>query len=276
MAWSRVFVQDQITLAPSLDLTFSASAEHNPYTGTETLPGARLGWRIDDRHMAWASLSRAVRAPSRIDREFFQPAKPPYVVAGGPGFVSEVSDVAELGYRAQPTEQVSYSVTLFHHEHRRLRSLAATANGLQFENDIEGHTRGLEAWGTWRAHERWKLTGGGTLLRHHLRVRPGGSDAGGRQALGNDPRHAWSLRSSFDVSATLAWELSVRRVGALPNPIVPAYWAADTRLAWRVSPELELALTGQNLFERAHPEWGVAASRVEFRRALGLQLRWAL
>jgi iron complex outermembrane receptor protein len=276
MAWSRVFVQDQITLSPSLDLTFSASAEHNPYTDTELLPGARLGWRIDDRHMAWASLSRAVRAPSRIDREFFQPAQPPYAVAGGPRFVSETSDVAELGYRAQPTERVSYSVTLFHHEHRRLRSLAVTAGGLQFENDIQGHTRGLEAWGTWRVNERWKLTGGGTLLRQHLRVRPGGSDAGGLQALGNDPRHAWSLRSSFDLAPDLAWEFGVRRVGALPNPAVPAYWAADTRAAWRVSPELELALTAQNLFEREHVEWGSAASRAVLRRAVGLQLRWRL
>ena len=67
--------------------------------------------------MARAQASRAVRAPSRIDREFFSPAAPPFVIAGGPDFESEVSNVYELGYRAQATRELSFSITGFYHDH---------------------------------------------------------------------------------------------------------------------------------------------------------------
>ena len=51
--------------------------------------------------LVWGSLSRAVRAPARFDRDIRFPATPPYAVIGGPNFESEVADVVELGYRAQ-------------------------------------------------------------------------------------------------------------------------------------------------------------------------------
>ncbi|HZF78677.1 MAG TPA: TonB-dependent receptor, partial [Rubrivivax sp.] len=78
LVWTRLFVQDQIALSPTLTATVSTSLEKNPYTGTEVLPSLRLAWRPVASGLAWAGLSRAVRAPSRIDREVFQPAQPPY------------------------------------------------------------------------------------------------------------------------------------------------------------------------------------------------------
>ena len=103
---------------------------------------------------------------------------------------------------------------------------------------------------------------------------PGTVDAGGRAALGNDPREWWSLRSSFDITPRLQWDLAVRHVGARPAPNVPAYAAANTRLAWRFDRGIELALLLENLFDERHAEWGPAANRVEFPRALSVQLRW--
>jgi iron complex outermembrane receptor protein len=274
LAWTRLFVQDQITLTPALAATASISLEKNPYTGTEVLPSLRLAWRLDAAGLAWAAVSRAVRAPSRIDRELFQPAQPPYVLAGGPDFQSEVANVLELGWRAQPTPALSYSIALFHHEHARLRSVAPTVQGPQFQNGIEGRTRGLEAWSRWRALPNWRVATGVVLQRQTLRVRAGEIDAGGMQALGNDPRHWWSLRSSLDVTPRLAWDVSLRRVGARPQPHVGAYTALDTRLAWSALPTLEVALALHNLADPGHAEWGLAASRVELQRSAQLQLNW--
>jgi iron complex outermembrane receptor protein len=276
MRWSRVFAQDQISLSPQLDLTLSGSLEHNPYTGTEILPSVRVAWQPSSNATWWTSLSRAIRAPSRIDREFFAPAQPPFVIAGGPDFVSEVTRVFELGYRAQPTPFVTYSLTAFHHAHSRLRSLTPTASGLQIENNISGHTRGLGGWATWRVNERWRLSGGGVLLRSRRHLEPGASDAGGLAALGNDPTYWGSLHSSVDLTPRHAWELGIRRVGALPNPHVPAYTAVDTRLAWQAHRDLELSLAVHNLFDKRHAEWGPAANRVEVLRSLSFQLRWQM
>src|SRR6185369_5457075 len=88
--WSSVFAQDEIRLRNDLKFTLGAKFENNPYTGTETLPSARLAWKPDERRLVWTALSRAVRAPSRIDRELFVPTQPPFVLAGGPQFRSEV------------------------------------------------------------------------------------------------------------------------------------------------------------------------------------------
>ena len=171
---------------------------------------------------------------------------------------------------------MSYSLTLFQHEFKRLHSLAPTPAGLQFENGYQGRTRGLEAWSRWRASERWRIDAGLTLLRQKIGLRPGAVDVAGVQSLGNDPRYWGSLRSSFDVTPRHAWEIAIRRVGARPQPAVPAYTAVDTRFAWSLATHAELALLIQNLFDARHAEWGPAANRVEIERSFMLQLRWRL
>lgn len=274
MGWGRVFAQDEIALTRQLALTLAASVETNPYTGAQVLPSVRLAYRPGAESTWWGAVSRAARAPSRVDREYVQPANPPYLIAGGPNFVSELAQVYELGYRAQPVPALSWSVTVFQHQHTRLRSLAPTAQGLQFENGYEGRTRGLEAWARWRVVPAWRLDAGVTLLQQQLTLRPGAIDVGGVQGLGNDPRRSWSVRSSVDVSPRVGWDVSVRHVGELPSPQVPSYTAVDSRLAWRIAPSTEIALVLQNLFDPKHAEWGTAANRVELERSVMLQLRW--
>ena len=276
MVWSRLFAQDHIHLSPALALTLSGSVERNPYTGTEFLPSMRLAWQLSGDHLLWGAMSRGVRAPSRIDRDYVQPAQAPHVLRGGPDFRSEVSDTVELGYRAQPTPSLSYSATLFHHRHRDLRSITLTAQGAQFANGIEGSTRGHELWARWRPLERWRLDAGLVGQRHRLRVKAGEVDVGGFAALGNDPSHYATLRSSLDLGAAWSWDVSLRRVAALPSPAVPAYTAVDSRLGWKLSPGVELSLVLQNIGDPGHPEWGSAVNRVEFDRNLLLMLRWRL
>ncbi|HEX2541056.1 MAG TPA: TonB-dependent receptor [Caldimonas sp.] len=276
MAWKRVFVQDRWTVTDGVTATLATSVERNPWTGTEVLPSLRVAWDVTPRTLVWGSASRAVRAPSRIDREFVQPSQPPHVINGGPNFESEVANVFELGLRSQALQTLSYSLTLFQHDYKRLRSLAPRPSGLQVENGFEGRTRGLEAWGRLRAVPHWRIDAGMTLLRQKIGLRPGAVDVAGVQNLGNDPRYWGTLRSSLDLTPRHAWELSVRRVGARPMPAVPAYTAVDTRLAWAFAPNAELALIVQNLLDARHAEWGVAGNRIELERAFLIQLRWRL
>jgi iron complex outermembrane recepter protein len=266
--WANLFAQDEIELGAELSAILGLKAERNPYTGTELLPGARLAWTPNPRSLAWAAWSRAVRAPSRIDRELFTPT-----LAGGPDFRSEVSRVLELGYRGQPSRRLSYSVSAFHHRHERLRSLRPAPAGLQFANDIEGRSRGVEGWASWRALPSWRLTAGGTYLNRRLQVRPGAVDAGGMAALGADPRSWWSLRSALDLSPRHELDVAVRRAGSRPTG-VPAYTAVDARFAWLPSRELQLSLTLHNLFDRGHAEFGAPETRAEFDRAVFLKLLW--
>lgn len=274
--WSRLFVQDEIELPRRFALTLAGSLEHNPYTGLEVLPSARLAWRASDSSVFWASAQRAVRAPSRIDREFFAPAEPrpdgTRDIAGGENFEAEISNVLELGHRGQATQALSYSLTFFYHDHDRLRSVTPTPRGQVLENNIEGSTRGFEATASWRVSKGWRLTAGGVALDQRLRVKEGKVDTLGLNALGNDPNGWWQLRSALDITPRHFWDLSVRRVASRPQFDVPSYTAVDSRLAWRVSPKVELALLVKNLLDTDHVEWASATRRVDHGRAASVQL----
>ncbi|MES3001058.1 MAG: TonB-dependent receptor [Pseudomonadota bacterium] len=272
LRWASVFAQDEIRVADQLELTLGAKLERNVYTGWEFLPSARLSWTPSDEQLGWAALSRAVRAPARLDREFFFPGNAPFFIRGGPDFRSEVANVLELGWRAQPSRAMSYSVTAFHHRYDHLRSGQPPPAVVQ--NMMEGSTSGLEAWAQWQAAEQWRLSAGLLELRQHLRVMPGSTDPIGPSALGNDPRHQWSLRSSHNLGHGHELDVSIRRVGALPLPAVPAYTALDARWGWRVSPDVDVALNLQNLLDRGHVEFGAVAGASEVRRAAWLKVTW--
>jgi len=274
LRWANLFVQDQITLRPNLDLTLGGKVERNSYTGNELLPSARLAWRIGDERLAWGALSRAVRAPSRIDRDVFLPADPPFVLAGNSAFRSEVSNVIELGYRARPSEIHSYSITAFHHDHDRLRSVRPGLQGPVFANDIEGKTTGVEAWARWQATHAVALNGGFVRMRHRLNVKPGAVDLGGLAVLGNDPDSWAKVRATWTITPRHELDLSLRRFGSLPNPAVPSYTAVDMHFGWRVSPAVEVSLALRNLFDAEHAEWGAASTRAVFGRAAFLRLTW--
>ena len=271
--WSNVFAQDSIRFDHALELTLGLKVERNDYTGSELLPTLRLAWKPSDEQLLWTALSRAVRAPSPLDRDIVLPPKPPYLIAGGPDFQSEVAYVAELGWRAQPTATVSYSATLFQNWWDRLRSGEPPPNAL-VQNMIDGTSSGFEAWASWQAAPNWRLSAGYDLLREHLRVEAGSTDPVGPSALGNDPRAQWSLRSSLDVTATQEFELALRHVAALPNPVVPSYTTADLRYGWRFLPGWTAALVGRNLLRRSHAEFDAAPGRSEIPRSVLVELAW--
>src|SRR5258706_11755441 len=83
----------------ALHLPLTPSLAHHDYTGFEIQPSGRVNWTFSPSRTLWAAISRAVRTPSRIDRELFAPAQPPYFLAGGPGFRSEKELAYELGFR---------------------------------------------------------------------------------------------------------------------------------------------------------------------------------
>jgi iron complex outermembrane receptor protein len=273
LRWSNVFVQDEIALEENLRLTLGTKFANNYYTGTEPLPSARLAWKPDPQRLVWGAVSRAVRAPSRIDRDLFVTAGPTQL-AGGPDFVSEVVKVFELGYRDQPSPQATYSVSLFHNIYDKLRSVEpVSATTSILGNKMEGTANGLEAWGSYQAASNWRLSAGAFFLRQHLRPKPDSGDPN-VSAAGNDPAYQWLLRSSLDLPGSTELDIRARYVGALPNPSVPAYSALDMRIAWRLRRELELSLVGQNLLDSGHVEFGNPATASEMARGAYLKLKW--
>jgi iron complex outermembrane receptor protein len=284
MYWGNVFVQDEIALRDNLRLTAGVKLENNNYTGVEFLPTLRLSWKPAENNLLWSSASRSVRAPSRIDRDFFSPATPTVVngvprfaIAGGPDFDSEVANVLEVGYRVQPAPTISYSATAFYSRYDRLRTLEPNPNGFGsvFSNGAEGKTRGVEMWGSWQAMPAWRLSAGLVAQRISTALKPGSMDATGTTGLAtSDPTHYWMLRSSYDVARGKELDMTIRHSGSLSRPAVPAYTTMDMRYAWKIRRDLELSVVGQNLLDRGHPEFGAAPGRSEYERSVFVKLLW--
>jgi iron complex outermembrane receptor protein len=270
LSWSNLFVQDEIELTPQWLLTLGTKAERNEYTGTEWLPSARVSWRPNSWSLLWSALSRAVRAPSRIDREVFFPGAPPFTLVPNPRFDAEVANVAEIGYRTQAMSNLSFSGTLFRQDYPNLRSVGLAGTAATFRNDIEMTVRGVEAWGSWRAMPNWRLSGGFVVQDIDQKVKPGALDLGGIAVIGNDPERWGQLRSSWSPRPDIDVDAAVRYVGALQS-VVPAYTALDLRLAWRPVRHLELSLTAQNAGNRDYFEW---QTRVLVERSVFFKVAW--
>jgi iron complex outermembrane receptor protein len=273
--WASLFAQDEIALQDNLRLTLGSRAEHNPYTGTEWLPTARLAWKAAPGHSLWAAISRTVRAPSRLDRDAFIPGTPPFVLAGGPLVRSEVAKVVELGYRGQPMAGLSYSMALYRNDYDHLRTQELAPNRAQviFDNQMQGQANGIEAWGSYQATPRWRLSAGFTALHEDLHLKPGSNDPSSPLVAGFDPAHSAQLRSTYSFDEARELELAVRNVGPLAVGPVPGYTALDARFGWRVARGVELSVSGQNL-NGSHPEFGFAPFRMEVPRRVAVKLVW--
>jgi iron complex outermembrane receptor protein len=270
---ASLFGQDVFTVHERVELTGGVRFERNEFTDWEVLPNARLAWKPKDARLLWAAASRAVRAPSRIDREFFSPVTTPHVfLAGGPGFDSEVAKVFELGYRDQMTQDLSFSVTGFHHDYEELRSLTVSPDGPIFANGIEGRNTGVELWGSYRPSSAWRFTAGWVQQSIEIDVAPGHSPLAGTATLGNDPKSWGQLRSALDLG-DVDVDAAVRYMGRLPDPDVPSYATLDARVGWHPKTDFELSLSGWNLTGGSHAEWGVPGARPEFERSVFFKIK---
>ncbi len=271
LSWGNLFAQDEVRLSERLHVTAGAKVETNVYTGAEFLPTLRASYAAGDAATLWTSASRAVRAPARIDRDFYLPAKPPFIIEGGPTFESEVANVYELGLRGQRLPGFSYSVTAFHDVYSKLR--AGQSAPTTIDNLAGGSVSGVEAWASVDLLTDVRLSAGWTSLSEHLHA-AADAGAGSVANLGNDPRSQWSLRLATRLSGRTQLDVSMRHVSALPNPAVAAYTAADVRLAWQARPDLEVSLLAQELGRR-HVEFD-PASASRFGPTAFLKLDWRL
>lgn len=254
--WAHLFAQQELALAPEWQLTSGVRLETNEYTQAEFLPSVKLSWKLSDNKLLWANLARAVRAPSRIDVDIRAPGKPPYLVAGGPDFRSEIANTLELGWRAQMGEALSYSLVFYRSNYDHLRSVEAQAGGaLVFGNRLEGNSRGVEALVTYRMTHNWLVEASAVAMDHSFV----GTDLA-KRLQGNDPRSQWALNSKWNLNRNQQFGLSLRHQGKLPAPEVPSYTVLDAHFSWSPSATMDVALTGRNLNDRRHQEFSTGTA----------------
>jgi iron complex outermembrane receptor protein len=297
---ASAFVQDELTLAPDrLRLTLGTKVEHNDFTGFEVQPSARLAWTPHERHTLWGAVARAVRTPARVERDIIgyadiEPLLPPLPLpllapgTGNPDFGSEELLAYEIGYRVEAHPRLTLDFAAFYNDYDHLQSIVALPARVAFspgasptpylllpltyKNNIFGETMGVEVSGTWQPLNAWRLRASYTFLRMQLRTRSA-IKSFTEDSEGINPTHQVSLWSDVDLGRRVEWGLGLRHIDNLPSLLeqIPSYTELETRIAWRPTRNLELAIVGRNLLHAHHPEFSptvITTRNVQVDRAV--------
>ncbi|MDB5362072.1 MAG: TonB-dependent receptor [Rhodospirillales bacterium] len=274
---SDIFGQDTIGLSDTVKLTLGLKLEDDPFTDWEPLPSARVSWKVTDDTLLWSAVSRAIRAPTPVDRDLIEKVGSQTILQGSRNFAPEMLIAYEAGTRIQASPRLSFSVSGFYNVYDDLRSIETAPGGfypLRWSNKMTGLVYGAEVWGSFRAADWWRLSASFSLQHEHLRFEPGSSGIGGLTFAAEDPNHQAAIRSSMDLGEAVTWDADLRYVGKLHNTAVPEYAELNTSVGWAVTGSLELRLSGFNLLHDRHAEFFEAGQSDQIPRSFFVETRW--
>ncbi|MER0169152.1 MAG: TonB-dependent receptor [Nitrosomonas sp.] len=278
------FIRDDITLIPDrLLFTVGSRFEHNDFTGMEIQPNARLMWTPNTENSIWMAVSRAVRTPSRAENDAIINITPqlqssigspllPFPIAallnGSSGFNSEKLIAYELGYRHQFSPQASIDMTGFINDYSQMRDSALGALSLStgsprqlilpftISNQGSALTYGFETSVDWKPKDNWRLQSSYSFLHIDFSSKNflTKSDPTGGGAEKVTPQHQLSVRSNYDFSERLQFNLWLRYISNIEFYHIPGYVTMDAKLAYKPAKNTELFVVGQNLFSQNHRE----------------------
>lgn len=258
----NLFAQDSFHLLDRLQVTTGIKIENSSFSNVDFMPDLRFAWAVTDSDMLWASVSRAVRTPSKVDRELQVPG----FLLPSPRFHSEKLTAYEAGYRGQPLVDLSLSVSLYYNLYDDLRTEAytpVTIAPVQLRNGITGDNYGAEVWAKYAVTDWWRLSLGANWLQRTEHLKPGRVDLTFGQSLGQDPPYQAQLRSEMNVLEDWEFDTALRSIGHVKardantgntKVLVGAYTEMDVRIGWHATKTTEISLEGFNLLHPRHLE----------------------
>lgn len=285
----NAFIQDEITIVPEKwSIIPGIKAGYNDYSYFDYQPALKLLWTPSPSKTAWASASRAIRSPARIDEDIYAYGVPtlgdngiPQVpaVIGSKDFDAEGLHAYEIGYRSQISDSISADITAFYFQYQDLLSIT---QGSPFDESVPAPTHTIipfilnnrlhgEAYGT-EAYTQWKLTNSLDLgasysfIQLNFEPDPGSADFFGDSIERRTPQNQasaklhWNLDENFDFNAIAYY------VDAIPTYSVPSYIRADLHLGYKINNQWLLDFAVQNLIGDGHREWETEEKGVKIDR----------
>jgi iron complex outermembrane receptor protein len=291
-----LFVQDEIpVVADKLSLTLGTKVLHSAFTGFDLEPSARLLWTPSAKSTFWSAVTRAVRTPSDIEDDLtnttLRTSAPLAfnVTTGDNKFVSEVLVGYEAGYRRLIAPQLSIDIAVFRNDYTHLSSLEPGIpyfdNSPEYPhivypyvngNGVRGTTTGFEIVPNWKPTTWWRVEPSYAYLNMDLGVIPTSTDTTTVRSLeGSSPHHQVMIQSYLDLPHNFEFSQVYRYVSSLPAQLVGSYHTVDARVAWHPNRHLELSVTGQNLLQPRHTEYGGdPGPLVSIKRTFFATLTW--
>ena len=266
-------VRDEYQLIPGqLMGSVGIRVDYNSFTRFEYQPSARLLYTPSARQSAWMALSRAVRVPSRVNRDLvfdggamLMDGFPVFVPSyGSRSLKSEVERSLEAGYRFQSGQRWSLDASLFWSYYERLMAMVSPAapevgfNGSDpylylpstYCNCARGRSYGAEISGAWQVLEGWRILPAYSYLNESRWLPPSVFESYQWDTLPNSVPHQFSLRSQHDLSRRVQFDVMARAYSRDEIWNLPGAFLVDTRLSWRPTRSGELSAGVQNVADR--------------------------
>lgn len=284
----NAFVQDEMALDENKKWLFTLGSKFEYYslTGFEVEPSGSLSWHINDKHTLWASVSHAVRVPSRAQTSdasyliynslrYFGNSELPVIVQGKmkSGIDAENSTTYQFGWRGAFSENLTADTTAFYASYNDIirtesAGLPVINNNLGIpaivspwigNNNVYAQSFGAELSLNWQTTEWWRNYLSYSFLNMDVQPYAGHTltfyDPVGLEH--STPQHQVSLRTNFNVTHDVDFDVWWRYTDKIVSNQRPinSYFNADARVAWRPVKGLELSLVGQNLIQTQHLEY---------------------
>ena len=246
-----LYLQDEISLLPTLMLTAGLRYDHQDMFGGEWSPRLYAVWQPAPQWTVKGGYGHGFKAPNlkQISAGYVED-EGPFTYHGNPDVQPETNDSFELA-AGWSSPQGSAMLTLFHNQVDnlivpRLFAVVAGRNHYVFENIDEATLRGAEA--SVRA-----VLGGGfwTTLNYQYLTAIDADD----QRLEKRPRHSYGARLDWAhgpwtagllLTSSRGQLLATSVVGQPPQP-VPTLTLLGAQAQWQVNPNLDLGLGVENL-----------------------------
>ena len=290
------FLQEDLHIIPhKLSLTLGSKFEYNNYTHYEIQPNGRLLFTPTPTQSLWFAISGAVRTPDRVDDDihvdvFAIPGIYARVI-GNHDLTAEYLTAYEGGYRALLHPRLYLDLAAFHNHYRGIIAQGAPQIApaptppfqpgnllftFQFVNGIGGNTDGFELAPDYNVNSWWRLKAAYSYLHVDLHDKPGFTDTVTLTKLhGSSPNSQVALRSFINLPHKFEFDQAFRFVGGLPAQKVQAYYTADARIGYHPNSHLDLSVTGENLMQPHHTEFGIdPPPNIAIKRSVYAKIVW--
>ncbi|MCB0328410.1 MAG: TonB-dependent receptor [Bdellovibrionales bacterium] len=273
----------QLDYSPNESWKFSAGmrVENNEYTDFEYMPNIRAAYFPSSEHTLWASVGRATRLPSIVDKNGMalrqtsqldpDTGLPILIDFKGSALADSEAETLvayELGYRGVISPSASVDVSSFYYDYTDLQTIevsgAPTFNpGTQpfiglpagFFYNGEGKLWGAEAGVRYAVRPNYSLYASYSYLDVDLSGFGEFNTAFNQE--GTDPENKVTLHFHGEPLDDLSFDLFYYFYDNLSAfQAVDAYNQFDGKIRYDLSNRMSVSFVGRNLFESRHSEFG--------------------
>ena len=243
------FLQNTTTLVPNRwFVTVGSKFEYNSFSQFNIQPNARLWHTPNEKETWWASVSRPVRTPARLEDSIVSLAAP--LLLGNTSLENEEALVFEAGHRRRLNNELSVDIALFHACHRDLISAVGAPPPAIVSNILKEDAVGGEITLTWKPSNTTRVDASYSYANLDLDDPTGTST----DAFVTTPQHTGIIQAHHDLNEQWQLHANAYITSNQPATTIGSHTRLDLGLTCRINEQTTLSLWGQNLLDPSHLE----------------------